>query len=992
MAVGGSSLAATIPTTLETSVTYNGATFPLSTAMEVGYFVDGQPFVVAATATVGATSPSTSQVACDAYTDYPATSVSAGTLYWRNGVMKNPYFEGYPTPGTQGFDQLFQYAASSSQAAGRLGYTHALNIDAAATGSGIVVAPGDAFSLVKFIRKAGMTTPNDLLGSWRHADNYSVLHVVPTAPPVGAFAPCCSLDDADADRLNYYTLSQMNLAALGPGFSLPGSMPSTATCNAAGSVPSSSLTGHIHSSFQPFFGQWGEYQRRFMINPSYAGSGGVNGENSGYSRDWGGKWSEHLASVLAQGSGATQADVIKVVQIGLQLLGLYNRGSRGLAGAGQGAGHKQFVHLAAHLFHASHSGIMDRAMAFVGNLSDQQFWVTSADEGVFVTRGPQVTYGSNHDHNRRTYTAEHIGRPHWWHERADPRPDANFDADYECGSAESVSFIERTNICNLKAGPSGYDGSRTLSGGVTDYSTDASASVAYGYRYRNLYTADIHASDLPGKTSADYVTYFDESYARSGSPWEVQPWTGTPDDQTIYPGKEASFLTAGATSFSWNMTNIGGATQTVLEWKVQYSLDRLHWIDVTTQGVSGTQTGLTPGVKHYVRWKRRSSSGWGPYSTNMKRQSTDSLEQMIVTPTNAAAGTPANTVAPVLTQPVYPLFWDKYHVAATTPVPRSALTSTTLWCGVGYWTGDVSGTPTYQWKRDGVDIGGATSASYALTQDDYNELAATNITCTVTFTGVTATSNTVVVPLTTKADAWIARMPTAPSGALETLITTFVEDTDAAGYWDKLDGIYAALHTAAASLTNAKGSTYGLSYGSTGGMSASDFVAHRGFTGDGVGKWLDTSCADNASGINWTQDAAVWGCYVNTDGGGTAAALGLTSGSNTFVTPNISGNVRARIHCTANASVSSGSSRLGWSAGIRTASTTSASIRGTTAGTNVATASGAPVAFNLTMFRSGSAYSADQISFMFFGALSKVEYDDFITNMAGPFVTGILAL
>lgn len=58
------------------------------------------------------------------------------------------------------------------------------------------------------------------------------------------------------------------------------------------------------------------------------------------------------------------------------------------------------------------------------------------------------------------------------------------------------------------------------------------------------------------------------------------------------------------------------------------------------------------------------------------------------------------------------------------------------------YAGKVSGTPiyTYQWKRDGVNIGGATSNTYTTVPADYN----TSITCTVTANGgVKANSNAI---------------------------------------------------------------------------------------------------------------------------------------------------------------------------------------------------------------------------------------------------------
>lgn len=90
------------------------------------------------------------------------------------------------------------------------------------------------------------------------------------------------------------------------------------------------------------------------------------------------------------------------------------------------------------------------------------------------------------------------------------------------------------------------------------------------------------------------------------------------------------------------------------------------------------------------------------------------------------AGTPpVNTVAPVV---------------SGTPVVGE-----TLSCTTGTWTGTDPITYSYQWKRNGVDIGGATNNTYLLVQADAGNTA--NISCTVTATNdageTEADSNTI---------------------------------------------------------------------------------------------------------------------------------------------------------------------------------------------------------------------------------------------------------
>ena len=105
----------------------------------------------------------------------------------------------------------------------------------------------------------------------------------------------------------------------------------------------------------------------------------------------------------------------------------------------------------------------------------------------------------------------------------------------------------------------------------------------------------------------------------------------------------------------------------------------------------------------------------------------------------ARGGTPpANTVAPV--------------ISGSTSL-GSVLTSTT-----GTWTGDAPITYSYQWKRNGIDIGGATSSTYTIVVAD----SAANLTCQVTATNAagfasaisnTITAQTFTAPVNTVAPA-----------------------------------------------------------------------------------------------------------------------------------------------------------------------------------------------------------------------------------------------
>lgn len=79
-------------------------------------------------------------------------------------------------------------------------------------------------------------------------------------------------------------------------------------------------------------------------------------------------------------------------------------------------------------------------------------------------------------------------------------------------------------------------------------------------------------------------------------------------------------------------------------------------------------------------------------------------------------------------------------------VSGTAVVNQTLTCDGGTVTGTEPITKTYQWQRDGVDIGGATASTYTLVQADAGNTS--NIKCTVTATNsagsASADSNTIV--------------------------------------------------------------------------------------------------------------------------------------------------------------------------------------------------------------------------------------------------------
>ena len=113
----------------------------------------------------------------------------------------------------------------------------------------------------------------------------------------------------------------------------------------------------------------------------------------------------------------------------------------------------------------------------------------------------------------------------------------------------------------------------------------------------------------------------------------------------------------------------------------------------------------------------------------------------------------------------------------------------TLTCSTGTWSG--SPTYTYQWKRNGNNIGGATSSTYLVALADVGQ----NILCTVTATNfvgsASANSNTVTPTSSTDADAQAfitAASITDPTQ--QAAINTLVVDLKGYNIWSKMQALY----------------------------------------------------------------------------------------------------------------------------------------------------------------------------------------------------------
>lgn len=192
----------------------------------------------------------------------------------------------------------------------------------------------------------------------------------------------------------------------------------------------------------------------------------------------------------------------------------------------------------------------------------------------------------------------------------------------------------------------------------------------------------------------------------------VSSSTASAIDLFSYSSSGTRCFTAANRYFSWDdgVTNLGawGSSSDLVDWAGQE----------TGEGYQGTSTASpfgssgVPGDPQLIRYidvQTLSAMGLPLTSLGLK-----------------AAGLPFNTVAPII---------------SGTQIVGNDLTVSTA----GTWVGQSTITKTYQWQRNGSDIGGATGSTYTLVSAD----AGTNLTAVETGTNIigaqTATSNSLAI-------------------------------------------------------------------------------------------------------------------------------------------------------------------------------------------------------------------------------------------------------
>lgn len=688
------------PTTNASSVTFDGVTFTFDKPMPVGTFVDGTPFVVS-NAAFNITAIST-----------PSTGTGADA---RHGAMLGSTMAGE----VNGFDGI------------ATGYNAALNVDPGATAAPISFDAGDADAVVKAISVTG-TRDN----AWTNISKYSVLTVVAATPFLGAFRPAI----AGVTRAPQWTEDDIDWGVLS-SLAMPIALPSAAVT--LGKIPLVTMTWHTNSASA----------RDFRTEWAYGAA------STNYAREYG---ETRLEAMFRLHSDISRPDkralAIRMIQMGIDFAGVREAGLNWITDGGLTAGVMPAMYLAA--IALDDATLLAAAQSTISNDMQQAFWVASDDVGRAVNY-PDTSGGGDQYH--QTYQAAMLGVPEWG-VRANTAPErhnSSLSARYRYVSSPAMA-LNPLAVGLLDGGEVAWIN------GASNTTNDRYATIGWMDRYVRMEAwrlADFPARDFvltSGTNTLNPVLLdvYESHRASLASPI----WEGVPD----IPPPPTITAQSGALGYTLSLYDQpqGG---TLVRRDLSYSIDPStgpagksdprQWIVVEGVGASGTLSGLTDGLKHHVRSRIVSSLGAGPWSAVGPRESdpSDTPDQGAGTPNGTPSNAaPVNTVLPKIFRKIGTHTGPSEYVEVTGELPEGV---SVLYAGVGYWTGYPALTFTYQWKRNGVNISGATSDSYAWSGSG-------DITVTVTATNsqgaASATSAAVELPASATT-AWYS--PSGTDGA-----------------------------------------------------------------------------------------------------------------------------------------------------------------------------------------------------------------------------------
>ena len=260
-------------------------------------------------------------------------------------------------------------------------------------------------------------------------------------------------------------------------------------------------------------------------------------------------------------------------------------------------------------------------------------------------------------------------------------------------------------------------------------------------------------ADVPGATGATYVL----GLADVGRRFRVRVTAANPDATVTATSLATGVVQAGPPA-NWSAPTVSGTARRT----------------ATLSAATGTWTGIDNAYAY--QWQRRTSATWidvaGATGASYTLDSADVGAQIRVrvTGSNLDGSATAASAATAVVESAPPR-----NIALPT-VSGPAKLGGTLIAAPGDWT-PAGADYTYTWQRDGADIAGATSATYALQPADVGrfvrvKVAATNVDGRVTATSA-ATERVLAPPVNTG-------LPAAPSGTPRELSTLTADP----GRWD----------------------------------------------------------------------------------------------------------------------------------------------------------------------------------------------------------------
>lgn len=686
-------------TTSQTSATVTlpggNIVFNFNTAMPVGYFVNGDPFVVTRDGGFNVTSIS------------PA-SANDGT-YQYNGAELNPVV--WDT-SAQGFDGVIAVAGSISAGAT---YSAALNVDPGANaGAPIVFAQGSSGSIYKTVRRIG--TPD-----WQNIDRVGVLTVLPQYPLAGPFRPGFGKTSKNIpgykSQINYNVLRSLS----------------------AGYTCAQGLAAYPRTVAKAPTG--GEKHRRYQTDNGLAGT-----SSSSYAGNYASGRLRALHALHGTESNAVKEELmIRCIQAGIDAIG-DNPTAGSTGGSGQWHGVLWCIYLAA--FALGDANMLSIAKSRRENMNGQHFWVKNVHVGQNQSFG-----GGNHGYNNQPFYPEQIGFPEFAAEVDNPEfPPKTDSSSLITSDYRSVScppgYLELFMTLLLQNGPGGQTGvTALLNDGPFDTTNQAAAAVAYMDRFRTM-------DGAIGQSAAAHRTFYDQNRdtAFIGTAIENR-WKGPPE--ILAPDTGCVTLTpvsspAGRVSYSFGTYGVGLTTSPITQYDMRYSIDQKNWVEVLNCGTSGNVDGLMVGGKVYFQFRRTNVYGTSPWSPNFSISTTASYgntERTVTIPTGTPANAaPTNTVVPYVVISQFPIWGGPSWISASATLPDD-LNIVTI--GNGMWTGFPFPTFKYQWRRNTTPITDATNDWYMLVAADRGQVIDCVVTATNSQGSTNATSIGYTVPSTT---------------------------------------------------------------------------------------------------------------------------------------------------------------------------------------------------------------------------------------------------